>query len=293
MAVYEISNGIISISVESCGAELKSLRTVENEKEYFWQGDPEYWVRSSPTLFPITGALHEGEYRLDGAVYALPRHGFVKDKECSLVSQSDREIWFCLEADEETKAVYPYDFRLEIGYRLEGKTLQVLWRVNNRSESTMYFSIGGHPGFLCDVSKEASGDSCYIAFEGVNQLCNTIIEKDGLYGDRSCEYLLEQGMTPLAKELFAYDTLVLEDYQVKKVVLLTPDKKPILSVSLEAPVLAVWSPIKETAPFVCIEPWYGICDRSGYQGSFADRKWTNQVEAGGCFSAGYSITIEE
>lgn len=293
MAVYEISNGVISILVESRGAELKSLRTVENEKEYFWQGDPEYWVRSSPILFPITGALNGGTYRLDGTEYALPRHGFVKDKECSLVSQRENEIWFCLEADEETKAVYPYDFKLEIGYRLEGKSLQVLWRVNNCSEQTMYFSIGGHPGFLCSVQNNVKEDPCYIVFEGLDRIRSTIIEKDGLYGDRERIYELEDEMVPLVKDLFADDTLVLEDHQVRKVYLLNPEKKPFLSVSLDAPVLAVWSPVKETSPFVCIEPWYGICDRSGYQGNLEDRKWTNQAAPGECFSAGYTITIEE
>lgn len=293
MAICEISNGKLVASVDSCGAELKSLRRVDTDQEYMWCGDKQYWGRTSPTLFPLVGGLKNGEYRYDNKVYQMAKHGFVRDREFKLMSHDAAELWFVTEADEETKKIYPFDFRLEIGYRLEGMTLKVLWRVENPFDKTIYFSIGGHPAFNCPIRQEEKRDDYYLRFDGEGCIRNTVIGEDGLASDKKVIYELEDGMLPVSEELFAKDSLVMEDYQLHEISLLTPDKKPYVTVAFDMPVVAVWTMPGKNSPFICIEPWCGNCDHTNFAGTWEERKWGNRVEPGQRFAQEYSIIIHE
>ena len=61
MALFQISNEKITIQVDSLGAELKSLKSVAQGKEYMWDADPAYWQRTSPVLCPFVGGLKDGD----------------------------------------------------------------------------------------------------------------------------------------------------------------------------------------------------------------------------------------
>ena len=142
-----LSNQYLTIRVADHGAELSGIVANATGKEYLWQADPAFWKRHSPVLFPIVGSVWEGKYRQDGATYSLSQHGFARDRDFTLVHESENELRFALESDERTREVYPFDFRLEIGYRLEGNRIEVLWRVVNTGDRTAYFQIGAHPAF--------------------------------------------------------------------------------------------------------------------------------------------------
>ena len=73
--------------------------------------------------------------------------------------------------------------------------------------------------------------------------------------------------------------------------LLTPEGKPYITVSFDAPLVALWSPNKEGSPFVCIEPWYGRCDKEDFSGTLAEREWGNVLSGGEVFEAEYSIEV--
>ena len=115
MAFYQISNEQISIQVDSMGAELKSLKKKDTDTEYMWEGDPAYWKRTSPVLFPLVGSLREGSFLLDGKRYPMGQHGFARDLEFRVKSEAANEIWFYLESDAQTLEKYPYAFLLERG----------------------------------------------------------------------------------------------------------------------------------------------------------------------------------
>ena len=293
MAICEISNGKIVASVDSRGAELKSLRSVDTEKEYMWCGDPKYWGKTSPLLFPLVGGLKNVEYRFHGKTYNMGKHGFCREREFAIMSHDESEVWFVTEADEETKQIYPFDFRLEVGYRLEGKMLKVLWRVENPSEETVYFSLGGHPAFNCPMNPEEKMEDYYLGFDVKECIHSTVIGDDGLVSDNKITYELEDGLLPIKEELFEHDTLVMEDSQLHSITLLTPEKEPYVRVEFDAPVVAVWTMPKKKAPFICIEPWYGMCDNTNFEGTLEERKWGNEVQAGKRFAAEYNIIIEE
>lgn len=293
MAICEISNGKLIVGIDSRGAELKSIRDAETEKEYMWSADPGYWGKTSPVLFPFVGGLKNGRYRIGEKSYTMEKHGFAKNKEFKLLSHEATEIWFILDADEETRKNYPYDFKLELGYRLEDKTLKVMWRVENPSDETLYFSIGGHPGFKCPLNGEEQRGDYYLKFDAEECIRCTVIGDDGLASDNKVIYELEQGMLPVTVDLFEKDAIVMEDYQIHQISLMTPDKRPYVTVSFDMPVVAVWTPAGVEAPFVCIEPWCGICDHTDFAGTIEERKWGNTVEPGKRFASGYDIRIEE
>jgi len=60
--MYFIENEFLKIEVCSIGAELFSIYDKKKNVEYLWQGDPVYWKRRAPVLFPIVGNLKEDIY---------------------------------------------------------------------------------------------------------------------------------------------------------------------------------------------------------------------------------------
>lgn len=290
MARYGLENDKIRIEIESHGAELKSLVKKETGTEYMWCADPEYWGRTSPVLFPLVGNVSGKQYRTKGKTYDMGQHGFARDMEFTLESQTDNEIWFVLRSNEETLAKYPYEFVLKLGYRLDGAKVEVLWHVENPSEEELPFAIGGHPAFYCPVTSGVKQSDCYIQFDVAGPLkCSTI---DGyLVGDRVDTYELEDGMLRIDEHLFDNDALIIEKQNIKKVSLCDPKKQVFLTIELDAPLFGIWRPADPGAPFVCIEPWYGRSDRIGYAGELRDREYENVLAAGENWDAGYTILV--
>lgn len=290
MALFQISNDKITIQVDSMGAELKSLKKLSTGVEYMWNADPRYWKRTSPVLFPLVGGLNGGVYRLDGVEYPMGQHGFARDMEFKLKSQTAAEVWFVLESNDETMAKYPYPFILELGYELDDQTVIVKWRVKNPSKEPVYFSIGGHPAFLCPVGEGTRQTDYSLRFDVPDRVVSSGLA-DGLTSGNKIEYKLRNGVLPITEHLFDNDALVIEHDQAHSVALVKPDGEAYLTVSFEAPLFGIWSPPKKNAPFICIEPWYGRCDRAGYTGDWKAREWMQALDAGGTFAADYRVTV--
>lgn len=287
---HYLKNGQIQIMVRSRGAELRSLKDTETGREYMWQADPAFWGRTSPILFPIVGGCRNGEYRFAGKTYRLPQHGFARDMMFEAVGQEGDGIWFRLTDGEDTREKYPFAFVLELGYRLKERSVEVLWRVKNPADRRMYFSVGGHPAFQVPAREEKT-TTCYIGFDGAEKIVSRGIE-GGLAADREKEYpLMEGGLLPVSEELFASDALVIEHNQTQRVGLLDGNKEEFLSVAFDAPLFGVWTPPGKNAPFICIEPWYGRCDRVDFAGSLEEREWGNSLAPGEIFETAYTISV--
>ena len=95
----------------------------------------------------------------------------------------------------------------------------------------------------------------------------------------------------MSDELFSEDALIIEDRQADEVTLLNDKKERVLGVKFDSPLFGIWSPVGKHAPFVCIEPWYGRCDRSGFHGRLEEREYGNSLEAGEEFCASYRIRV--
>ena len=290
--MHTLKNEILTVQVKEHGAELASIR--KGSVEYLWQADPMFWGRHSPVLFPIVGSVWEKRYRVDGREFELGQHGFARDMDFTMVEGGEDEVRYRLGSTEDTLKKYPWPFVLEIAYRLHGNMIDVIWEVSNPGNEDMYFQIGAHPAFNYPDYDPQTMERGFLSFDRSEGLeCIRIKEKGCV--DAETLYPLDipaDGLLPLTRETFdKIDTIMLQDGQIGSVALYRTDRTPWLKLSFEAPVVGIWSPPGKNAPFICLEPWYGRCDRAGYEGDYRDRDWVNLLAPGEKFSSVYTIEI--
>lgn len=287
-----LSNDLLTVTIDTFGAELHSIVNNRTGHQYLWQGDKAFWGRRSPVLFPIVGSVWEGRYRMDGKEFLLGQHGFARDREFAVMPDApEDEAWFFLESDEKTLALYPRRFRLEIGYRLQEARLTVMWRVINLDDREMSFQIGAHPAFNYPDFNAADEVHGYFCFDNRSLEAQVIAEK-GCVGDATVPVALDgEEMLPIVGDTFRNDAIVLAGGQVHRVSMLDKNRAPYLTLLFQAPLVGLWSPTA-AAPFVCIEPWYGRCDRVGFSGEFAAREYVNTLAPEKAFSASYMVIFD-
>lgn len=286
-----LENEELRIEINRFGAELARIYGKKNDTEYLWNADPKYWKRSSPVLFPFVGSLKNKEYRFEGKTYPMGQHGFARDMEFVIDSQSEGEAWFSFTSNEETLEKYPFEFVLRVGYQLQGKELKVLWQVENPTQKELYFSIGGHPAFMCPLKQEGKQSDYYLKFDSAKPLSYGLVNEQGLMMETEEILQTENGIVKITDNMFDRDALVIERRQATAVSLCTPDQKEYLTVRFDAPLFGVWSPAGKGAPFICIEPWYGRCDRATFNGSLEEREYGNTLKAQETFKTEYAILI--
>ena len=227
---YKLKNDTLTVSFDNFGAEMTSIVDRQG-KEYLWCGDKKYWGRHSPVLFPVVGKPKDNKFTYEGKDYPMGQHGFARDMEFTCTSQAADEIWFELKANEETLAKYPFLFQLEIGYRLTGNTIKVLWRVTNCEEKKdMYFSIGAHPAFMCPVNEGEKQTAYSIRMDAKGKVRYFFLNpENGLLRDREYELMLDNGSHKLSEGFFDESAYVIENSQVSKVSLVDPQGKEYIT----------------------------------------------------------------
>ena len=278
--LYYLENDFLKISVDTHGAELSSIFNKKAGKEMLWHGDPQFWGRKSPVLFPVVGKYKNGKTTYNGKEYALGQHGFARDSEFALVEQNDSKLVFALESNEDSLTKYPFKFRLICSFELKNDTIIVGWKVENTDDRTIYFSIGAHPAFYCEKSKT-------VLSMNAENLKYSLVNSDGLYTPE--KYDVESSFV-LHDNIFDNDALIIENSGVTEVTLADMDKK-YLTMKFSAPLFGIWSPTKKNAPFVCIEPWYGRCDSADFDGDITEREWGNSLSVGENWYKEYEIVI--
>lgn len=289
MADIKLENDSLAIGINTAGAELVSIVRKSDDKEYMWSGDSAFWGRVSPVLFPFVGKLKDQSYRHNGNIYSdIPQHGFARDSKFNVVEQRDDTVWLELEKDQIWQEKYPFDFTLRLGYRLEGKSLHVMWNVINHGEEELHFSIGAHPAFLCPGGLEGYTLDFH---NGVEEKECGVLDVNGLLSDEKRTVSFSKNVLPLTDQLFEKDALVFDGNGINTISIVDPQGNAYLQVRFDAPQLGIWSPAGKKAPFVCIEPWFGRCDRADFQGDLQEREYANCLEAGHSFSKEYVIDI--
>lgn len=288
-----MKNDLLTVVIDNHGAELQSVKNNRTQQEYLWQGDKAFWGRRSPVLFPIVGSVWDGKFRMDGVEYALGQHGFARDSDFEvIVDTPEDEAWFALESNDLTMSLYPRRFRLEIGYRLDEARLTVMWRVKNLDEKPMSFQIGAHPAFNYPEFNPDDAVHGYFLFDTRKPLVSQLLKEKGcISGDTEVIELGEDGMLPLTGDTFSINTIMLQDRQVRRVSMLDKERRPYVSLLFSAPVVGMWSP-SARAPFVCIEPWWGRCDRMNFDGEFSQRDYVNTLQPGETFEASYMVIFD-
>ena len=277
-----LKNDILKIEINKHGAELSSVFGIKSQREYLWQGDPQFWGRRSPVLFPVVGK-YKGLKSVYGCKeYSLPQHGFARDCDFTLIQKTENSVAFELTENSDALKNYPFKFRLVCSFELNGNTIRVKWSVTTTHDCEMYFSIGAHPAFNCEKGKT-------VLSMNKENLEYSVLNAEGLYLPE--KYPLESSFV-LTDDIFDRDALIIENSGVTSVQLLN-DGKEFVTVNFTAPLFGIWSPVKKNAPFVCIEPWYGRADASDFDCDLTKREWGNKLLAGETFEKEYEIVINE
>ena len=289
--IYTLQNNSYRVQVKSKGAELCSFVKLDENLEYMWQADPEVWASHAPNLFPIVGELPDQEYEYKGKMYQLPRHGFARRKEFTLVQQSEQELVLELKADAETLPVYPFDFLFRIKYVLEQNKLTVTYQVENPAGQELYFSVGAHPGFNVPFYPEERFSDYFLEFDQKITADRYLLNEKGLLSGETERVLTAQNELPLQHALFENDALVFKHLPAEQVSLHSHKNSRKVTVSCAGfPYLGIWTK-PGNSRFICIEPWCGIAGSAGASKNITEKEGIIKLQPGQVFERSFSIAV--
>lgn len=268
--MISLENENIRVTFAARGAELRSIVSKATGIDYLWKGDPDYWGKFSPVLFPVIGALKEETYFVDGKEYHLPRHGFARDHEFEVKQISETEILFTLSSNADTLEVYPFEFVLGLRYAISGSSVSCTYEVFNPSQKDLLFSVGGHPAFAAPVTADAAYEDCYLEF-AIDESLSYHKIADNLISDETDIVHLDKGRMFLKHALFYDDALVFKHMESRMITL----RNTINGYGLhfrfnDFPFFGIWA--AKDADFICLEPWCGIADGVNHNQQLRDKE---------------------
>lgn len=278
---YKIENEFLTCEIDDMGAQLHSLKLKENDKEYIWQGNPQIWYGQAPILFPIIGQLIDDKYRYNGVEYTMPKHGLARKLPFNLKECKGAKAVFSLESNEKTLKSYPFDFELLVSFELKGKALVNTMTVVNKTNGEMYFSIGAHPAFNCKV-----GD--VIEFDLPETLATERIDSDNLLLSEKFPLIENSREIVITEDIFKDDALILSGIKSKKLII--KGENEVEFTFGDCPVLGIWA--KPGAPYVCIEPWYGINDDRSVKDDISNKREIRRLDKSQTFEFVWSAEVK-
>ncbi len=278
-----LQNKELTVRIAEAGAELQSIQTADGT-EFLWQGDPAFWSKRAPVLFPICGALKNNEYRYNGVGYTLQKHGYARLETFEVERVTTDEAVFLLRSDENSRVQYPFEYELRIGYRLVGKTVEIVYDVRNLSAAPLYMSIGAHEAYACPEGIE----QYEVVFSNPETLYTT---PDPLNSNDTQLVIENSRVLPLREEDYAIDALIFRDgTQSDSLTLRHKETGRGVEIRYEGfEHLLFWQPYK--APFICVEPWCGYPDTPECDGDITKKVGIQKVEGGDAFHRVHSITV--
>lgn len=282
-----LENDYLIIETNKSGAELTRIFSKKQNREILWNGDSKYWGRHSPILFPIVGRLKDNETIIEDKVYNITQHGFARDMDFELIEYNTNSISYKLNSNENTRKIYPFSFELNIKYELVNSSVSISWTVKNCDCKDMYFSIGAHPAFnlYSDIT------DYYLEFSTKGNVKN--ITLNGPYNEKWINIDTLEKLN-LSSNSFIDDAIIYTNVDSVNL----KSKKDDYSIKIlceDFPLVGIWSPFykdtNSTAPFICIEPWYGVCDNINADKIFKNKSFINTIKPLEVFKSSYSINI--
>jgi galactose mutarotase-like enzyme len=285
-----IENDYLKIAISAKGAQLSSLYNKGAQIEHLWQADENVWPWHAPNLFPIVGGLVNNQLQVDGKAYTLSRHGFARQSEFELLEASATHAVFQLAANEQTTAVYPYQFAYQVLYDLIDNALRVTYKVINLDDKSIYFSVGAHPAFNIPFNGEGNYEDYYLEFERAEKLDMHLLSTEGYLTNEIHPINLDGQKLHLTRHLFDADALVFKNIQSKSVTIKSNLNSHILKVEFpQFRHLGIWA--KPGANFVCIEPWLGYADATVPATDISLKPAIQKLDKGHVFEAPFYISI--
>ncbi|THK33755.1 hypothetical protein EHS39_34125 [Ensifer sp. MPMI2T] len=137
-----VARAIISLR----GAELLSWRVGAND--LLWPGSPSSWNQSCPLMFPSCGWSPSSSVEINGEYHPMPVHGFIGMLDFEVVSSSESEVTLRSFDTKFTRTMFPFEFLLEVKFKISDCMLSIDICVKNTSAMSMLpYSVGMHPGF--------------------------------------------------------------------------------------------------------------------------------------------------
>jgi len=287
--LIQISSGQLTAEIHPLGAQLFSLR---GTCDLQWHGDPAVWKGRAPILFPIVGALAQGQYRLDGETYSLSRHGFARDRLFKLVEASPARALFRLHWDEETLRLYPFRFQFDLEFSVTGARLRMAATVRNLEEKkTLPASVGFHPALYWPLPYGQPRAAHFLEFEKEEPAPIRRLDPQGLLSPAEFATPVQNRRLELDDALFADDAIIF-DHLASRRLSYGAEKGPRIEIEFPGmPYLGVWT--KPGAGFICIEPWHGIADPQGFGGDFAAKPGIALLAPGTERTFAMSIALKE
>lgn len=282
--VYSAENSRFTLAVKEMGAELNSLKSKETGIEYIWNGNTDIWYGQSPILFPIIGRLLDDKYTLNGKEYSMDKHGIVRKKPFTLVEKTEGSLTFVQTDDDESITKYPYKFELKVKFQLTEKGLRVTHTVKNNNNSVMYYSFGAHPAFNCQI-----GD--YLEFNKDTSLETERIDHESILIDEKFPVEMDGNKVVLTKDLFVDDALILSSFDSDSISIKSNSHDRIIKFDFDSPFLGIWA--KPNAPYVCLEPWWGINDSYNKVSDFSEKRGIMALEPNSSKEFTWEVSICE
>jgi galactose mutarotase-like enzyme len=259
----------LTVTVSTLGAELQSVIDARGD-DWLWDGDPAYWTGRAPILFPTVGALTDGTARFGGDAYPMAQHGFARRNDFAIVERTDASLVLRLEANDETRAHYPFAFRLDVIHRLDGATLATTLTATNLDDRPMPVGAGFHPALRWPLPRTGA-DSRYhhrVRFDADEPEPIRGVVAGGLIGGEKPTPVRANELA-LHDSLFAQDALVFDKPNSRGLWYGVADQPGVRVDFAAMPYLGIW--MKPGAGYLCIEPWHAHADDDGFTGDFADK----------------------
>lgn len=257
---YRLSNDLVTVRVDSKGAQLMSLYSNSRRKEYLWQGDPVYWGDRAPLLFPACSRIAGDRITVEGQEYFLPVQGFAKNMEFAPLEVAEDRLVLELASNEKTLSMFPYPFRLQIAFSLEGEKVIEKFTVINDGERDMYFSIGSHPGFFCPIDLHEKTEDYVLEFDCDQNIYRFETEDfTKLLLHETSPFIVGKEL-PLSDSFFADGPKLLGGLKAGWIRLKSKKSGQHVEMSIEGfPYMALWG-LNKRMTFICLEPWCGTSD---------------------------------
>lgn len=298
-----IENGSLAVRIAPKGAEMQSI--VCDGIERLWCGDPAVWGRHAPLLFPLIGRLRDSYYELDGRRIDAPTHGFCRDRVFSVERLGDAAVRFTTCDDEETRAVFPFAFRLSVAYALEGSSVVKTHCVENRGDAPLPFEVGGHEAYATRLLPGETMEDYYVRFGAADEGAD---EADGMWVDCAEMFAMDEGgildvpkiAVPLeagcltkTPEQLGIDTIVLKGVPGSTATLASRKSDRAVTVEFpDFPYLGIWTkPMGAQTRYLCIEPWSALPDAHFSSRELAEKPGVRTVAPGEAVELTYRMTF--
>ncbi len=281
-----LKNKYLEVKITDCGAEMTSVCDSEN-MQYIHQKNQLTWDGQAPVLFPVCGHMAKKQIVVNKKIYDIPLHGFAKDSVFEVLSHNGCEAEFLLVSNDQTRKMYPYDFSLLVGYRLEKRRLEITYEVTNEGEKDMFFSIGSHEGY---VLKDGL-DGCEIIFEKKEE--KPYYFEEHSYDFDGFSHSGTNSVLELCGKLFEESkTIVFEKIKSDSAVLKDNSGKTLARIEFGGfDNLFIWT--CPNSDFICIEPWCGMAEYDILPEDISLKPYIQKLKSKERFKRKHAITFGE